>query len=349
MGLVFLPLQGHYAILRRVNQKLSLTMHEPNKKISLSASLVTQGTHRFYTLTIPSDVLAQSCFVSTRDNDPKAGFQRLLDRKRAQEIADYIDAGLGTIPTSVILSAQEAADFQYSRTRRAIEFYPRPKAFMIIDGQHRIFGFSLAKAALRVPVVIYNGLSLRDETRLFIDINTKQRPVPNELLLDIKNMAEYESNEEERLRTLFDTFNTDTAGPLHGLLSPIERKKDKISRVTFNGAIKPLLSVLASLNNEEAHQAVSAYFSAVAASMKALGVVDTLTSPVVFKGLAKLFPDAARKVKDRHGSEYSYTNFMDVLQPLFDSTSSSKFKNTGTSVQAFYENLKRNLESGFQL
>ena len=52
-----------------------------------SVSLVTQGKHRFYTLTMPSDVLARTCFVTTRDEDPKAGFQRLLDRERAVQIA----------------------------------------------------------------------------------------------------------------------------------------------------------------------------------------------------------------------------------------------------------------------
>jgi len=44
-----------------------------------SVSLVSQGKHRFYTLTMPSDVLANTCFVATRDEDPKKGFQRLLD------------------------------------------------------------------------------------------------------------------------------------------------------------------------------------------------------------------------------------------------------------------------------
>ena len=160
------------------------------ERLRYSASLVTQGTHRFFTLTLPSDILARTCFVSTRDDDPQQGFQRLLDKRRAQEIADYLDAGLGTIPTSVVLSAQDGTDFQYIRKTKTIEFTLLRKTFLVIDGQHRVYGFSLAKTALRVPVVIYGGLSRRDETRLFIDINTKQRPVSNELLLDIKALAE---------------------------------------------------------------------------------------------------------------------------------------------------------------
>ena len=76
-----------------------------------SVSFVTQGRHRFYTLTMPSDVLAETCFVTNRFDDPDGGFQRKLDSSRAQEIADYIDAGFGTIPGSIILSAQPEAEF----------------------------------------------------------------------------------------------------------------------------------------------------------------------------------------------------------------------------------------------
>ncbi|MFN8736424.1 MAG: DNA sulfur modification protein DndB, partial [Betaproteobacteria bacterium] len=63
-----------------------------------AARLVTQGKHKFYTLTLPSDLLAKTCVVETRQGDPIEGFQRKLDEKRAQEIADYIDSGFGTIP-----------------------------------------------------------------------------------------------------------------------------------------------------------------------------------------------------------------------------------------------------------
>ena len=52
--------------------------------LRFSVSLVTQGRHRFYTLTMPSDVLAKTCFVTTRYDDPDVGFQRILDKKRAK-------------------------------------------------------------------------------------------------------------------------------------------------------------------------------------------------------------------------------------------------------------------------
>lgn len=205
-------------------------------------SLITQGKYRFYSLTLYSDILARTCFVTTRDEDSIAGFQRLLDKKRALQIAEYIDSGLGTIPNSIVLSAQPEAELQIIKGRKIIEFVDNSKSFLILDGQHRVYGFSLAKTKLRVPVVIYSGLNRQDESRLFIDINTKQRPVSNELLLDIKSLAEYETDIEQLLKEIFNLFNTKTDSPLLGLLSPSAASKNKLTRVTFNAALKPLIT-----------------------------------------------------------------------------------------------------------
>ena len=144
---------------------------------SFAAVLLTQGEHRFYQLAMPSDVLAGCTFVSTRDSDPDTGFQRLLDPKRAQEISAYIDSGHGTIPTSVILSAQEVCNLGYDSRNKTVSFEIDPKSFLILDGQHRVYGFKKAETKIRVPVIIYDGLDRRDESRLFMDINSKQSGV----------------------------------------------------------------------------------------------------------------------------------------------------------------------------
>jgi hypothetical protein len=57
---------------------------------------------------------------------------------------------------------------EYIRSTRTLRFRNTPRAFLILDGQHRVFGFQKAQATLRVPVVIYNDLSKAEEARLFI-------------------------------------------------------------------------------------------------------------------------------------------------------------------------------------
>jgi DGQHR domain-containing protein len=94
---------------------------------------------------MPSEVLAETCVVDPRAKNPIDGFQRLLDKKRAQDIADYIDSGFGTIPSSIILSAQPEAKLQYVRKARTLRFRKTSRSFLIIDGQHRVYGFHLAR------------------------------------------------------------------------------------------------------------------------------------------------------------------------------------------------------------
>lgn len=320
---------------------------EFGERVRYSMSFVTQGSHRFYTLTMPSDVLAKCCFATNREEDPVAGFQRVLDEKRAQEIADYMDLGFGTIPSSIILSAQPEADMKAVGRGKTLEFTFSPHAFLIIDGQHRVFGFSKARTKLRVPVVIYNGLTKQQESKLFIDINTKQRPVPNELLLDIKKLADTESNEEAALRELFDAFNSDPTSPLIGMLSPAAKTAGKLSRVTFNSAVKPVLSSFSSSSASLVYPAVRSYLSAFYKGLIAAGARESIVSPTVFRAIFEVFPEVAQRVIDRHGSSFKEEAFDEVLAGLFERTKLAKFTNPPRSHKELGTDLSRALKSGF--
>jgi DGQHR domain-containing protein len=271
---------------------------EDDHFISYTAVLLTQGNHRFYTLAMPSEVLAETCVVDPRAKNPLDGFQRLLDKKRAQDIADYIDSGFGTIPSSIILSAQPEAKLQYVRKARTLRFRKSSRSFLIIDGQHRVYGFHLARETLRVPVVIYNNLSRAEECRLLIDINTKQRPVPPELLLDIKRLAETEDDVEALLRDVFDMFDQEHSSPLLGLLSPSERRKGKLSRVTFNAALKSIWTAFAESDPDFVYKVLSAYLSACLAGLRIHNAEANIINPTLFKALILLFPNVAERVVD---------------------------------------------------
>jgi DGQHR domain-containing protein len=317
-------------------------------KSTLSVSLVTQGKHRFYTLTMPSEVLAATCTVDTREENPIEGFQRVLDEKRAQEIADYIDNGFGTIPTAIVLSAQPRAKLEYNRSRRSISFNVVAGAFLILDGQHRVFGFSKAETNLRVPVVIYNDLKRKDETRLFMDINTKQRPVPNELLLDIKRLAETETDQEEFLRGLFDRFNSDSASPLAGLLSPSKKQAGKLSRVSFNAALKLVFPTLGDAGEEKAYAVLSAYLSACMNGLRKRKQQKLIANPTLFRAIFMLFPSVAVRVSDKYG-DYTIDNFDAVLDPVFSSVKSSKLSSPGSSPAALCDTMKVHMTQNFTI
>jgi DGQHR domain-containing protein len=330
--------------------KASKKIPEPvPENYRFSVSQITQGRHRFYTLTMPSDILAKCCFVSTRDEDPSQGFQRVLDKKRAESIAQYVDSGFGTIPSSIVLSAQPDAELAIIGRGKTLQFNATSRAFLILDGQHRVYGFSLAKSSLRVPVVIYNGLSRRDESRLFIDINSKQKGVPNELLLDIKSLAEYESDSEQALREIFDALQSDINSAIYGRLSPSARSSTKISRVTFNSAAKPLLSLFQAKTNEEVYETLNAYLTAFVGGLEQIGASETLVNAVVFKAIMAFFPSVAARVKDRYGAKYSAGNFSEVLDPMFSKLKASKLSRPGQSYLVLIEHFEACIRTNFTL
>lgn len=322
---------------------------QDNEEVSYTAVLLYQGKHRFYTLAMPSPMLAETCVVDPRIENPINGFQRLLDKRRAQEIADYIDSGFGTIPGSIVLSAQPEAKLEYVRKARTIKFIKTPRSFLIIDGQHRVYGFKFAKEMLRVPVVIYNNLTRAEEARLFMDINTKQRPVPPELILDIKRLAETETDVEALLREVFDAFNNEAKSPLFGLLSPSERRAGKISRVTFNQALKSIWTAFSDSDGQSVYAVLSAYLHACLNGLRTHGAAEKITNPTLFKSLMLTFPNAAQRVSDRFGGDYTVANFEQVLTPLFRNVKKVEFLRPGASHVSLHETFRKALSAGFSL
>lgn len=279
-----------------------------------NASYLLQNNHKILYATIEIKDLFDYCFVSRRSDKPIDGFQRSLNINRAKDIANYLDSGQGSIPTPIILSAQDEAQLKYDINKQILTYYPKKFSFLVIDGQHRLFGYHLATKNYKVPVAIYFNLTKSDEVKLFIDINTNQRGVPASLLLDIKYLAERETSTEEKLRKLFNKLNTESSSPLAGLLSPNENKKGKVTRVTFNRAFDKLYenNVFSKISEEKQYELLRNYF-------KALDATTDLKSLVVksayFEAFAELFYDTINmSISKRKNLKQS--TILEILQPI---------------------------------
>jgi DGQHR domain-containing protein len=309
--------------------------HEPahGDRLRYSAALILQAGKQFYSVTMPTNILAKCCYVTSRDEDPEKGFQRTLDKKRALDIAKYIDNKEGTIPGSIILSAQPEAELKLIGGGKTIEFSLQPKSFLVLDGQHRVYGLSLAESALRVPVVIYSGLTPTEEARLFIDINTKQRQVPNELLLDIKQLAEREDDRDTLLREIFDLFSEDPTSSLMGLMSPASRPRSKISRVTFNLAFKTVLTVFNTPTVSSVFTVTNAYIAAFIDVLAKLDLQHRVTNPTVFRAIMDTFPEVARISAAQHGKTFTKAKFSSVIDPIAQGLTVAKFEKNAKTVK----------------
>ncbi len=268
---------------------------------SYPALLLTQNKHRFYFSTIPVDDLFSNCFVARREEDPQQGFQRALSENRAEDISKYLAAGGGSIPSNVVLSAQPEANLSYNTRSKTISFDRVERAFLVLDGQHRLWGYAKCRAKHRVPVAIYEGLSRAEEAKLFIDINTNQRGVPAALLLDIKQLAEIESEKESLLRAFFDRLQSDPHSALSGKLSPSKSTPHRISRVAFNRSIGTALSseVVRPLATEDIYRLIRNYINAFEAELPDKA---TLTKANYFEATFEMFDEIVRATMSSHGN-----------------------------------------------
>lgn len=277
---------------------------------------LVQNGQRFFLLSIPVSDLFPYCFVTRRLEDPVEGFQRSLSDDRANSIARYLENSKGSIPTNVVLSAQPDSAVNYHSGTKTLKFERVPKAFLVLDGQHRLYGYSRTSPTLklRVPVAIYEGLSRKDEAALFIDINTTQRGVPASLLLDIKQLAEREEVQESALRYMFDGLKTDPKSPLNGRLSSAEAVRGKLSRVTFNRGAKEIIEnpVAMKLGPTKQLELARNYFSALESS---LGDSSLLFKSVYFEAFCGLFSETLRASFSKFRN-YKMDSLAAVLAPM---------------------------------
>jgi DGQHR domain-containing protein len=281
---------------------------------SYRALLISQNGRRFYFATIPVDELFPYCFVARRDEDPLAGFQRALNEPRADDIAKYLSQGTGSIPSNIVLSAQSTAQLKYSPRAVTISFVPVPKAFLVLDGQHRLWGYHKCPIKHRVPVAIYSGLPRSEEAKLFVDINTTQRGVPAALLLDIKQIAEIESNKEKLLREYFDKLNKDPKSPLVGKLSASKSLTGRISRVTFNRAVSGALltGVLLDADADLRYRLILNYLNAFDAEM---ADKRFLVRSAYFEAIMEIFDEVVRSTITVHG-DAKQESLQKTIRPL---------------------------------
>ena len=132
-------------------------------------------------------------------------------------------------------------------------------------------------------------------------------------------------------------------------MSPSERRAGKISRVTFNAALKPIFSAVEGSDSKTAFEVLSAYVQAWLSSLRDRSQEEKITNPTLFRAIMLLFPAVAEKVSDRYGDEFTADNFAEVLRPVVSRTKKSYVETPGGSPSELYDVFRKQLESGFSL
>lgn len=128
--------------------------------------------------------------------DGKPAYQRMISPKRIKEIGEFIKKG-GFFPTNILINFTSSPRFDpisnKENTDDNIKFgwitLPQLyKSAWIIDGQHRLYGFSSITDKFldqSLFVLAFDGMDTYKEADLFITINHKQKSVPKSLLISL--------------------------------------------------------------------------------------------------------------------------------------------------------------------
>lgn len=209
------------------------------------AICVSQPLGEFFAVAIPAGKLLQVCYTDRLTAKPDGetyrldGSQRGVTAARLRAIGRYIDTTEAAFPNSVILAANYDEDDGLALDNPELKWRVDPhedeNGFMdliiptdkplapIIDGQHRLFGFTEAsKDRLNTPILcsVFLDLPRPYQAYLFATINSTQKPVDRSQTYELfgYNIEDEppETWSPEKLAVfLTRKLNTDPDSPLH--------------------------------------------------------------------------------------------------------------------------------------
>jgi DNA phosphorothioation-associated DGQHR protein 1 len=184
---------------------------------SAPAILVQQPMGPFYVTVLPAELLLETCFSdklrATKANSSGyelSGTQRVIDVERLNAIGSYISRADAAFPNSLILAAnyrpedgfvEEDGELRWSiveaNGQLSILIPSAKQLAAIIDGQHRLFGFtksSDARLGMSLVCAVYFDLPKPFQAQLFATINSTQKRVDKSLTYELFG---YNISEEE--------------------------------------------------------------------------------------------------------------------------------------------------------
>lgn len=221
-----------------------------NKVLAIKGKM---GGHEYYEFSIEPEKLLKIGYVLHRNEANKnmmPTYQRIIKRKRLKEVQSFINDG-GYFPNSIIVSIDSGGrklQFDESPTKlddsiSKIEVLHLPKRYhsaYIIDGQHRLYGYSDSEYANTnsIPIVAFVDLDRSEQLKLFMDINENQKSVSKTLRITLNSDMLWDSpNQNERRDAIRSKIaqmcGEEQSSPLLGRVVIGEDEKNNIKCITI--------------------------------------------------------------------------------------------------------------------
>lgn len=176
------------------------------------------GGFKYYSFSIEPERLLKIGYVLHRNEANKnmmPTYQRLIKKNRLKSVQKFVNDG-GYFPNSIIISIdtngrglrfdQSATKVDGCISKLGVLYLPkRYRSAYIIDGQHRLYGYSDSRYSKNntIPVVAFVDLDREEQIRLFMEINENQKSVPKTLRVTLNADMLWESSDfNERRKAL---------------------------------------------------------------------------------------------------------------------------------------------------
>lgn len=210
------------------------------------------GGHKYYSFSIEPERLLKIGYVLHRNEANKnlmPTYQRLIKRKRLSDVQRFINGG-GYFPNSLIISIDSGGkglQFDISGTKvdgahsrlGVLHLPKRYRSAYIIDGQHRLYGYSDSSYASTdsIPVIAFVDLDRQEQIKLFMDINENQKSVPKTLRVTLNadmlwDSADYNERRQALRSKIAQMFGEEETSPLMGRIVIGEDEKSTIKCIT---------------------------------------------------------------------------------------------------------------------
>lgn len=166
----------------------------PEMENKIPAVRGKMGGHTYYSFATEPENILKIGYVLHRNKanvNMMPTYQRLIKKSRLKSVHEFIENG-GYFPNSIVISIDakncqfDPANTQVASTISDVGILHLPKKYKsayIIDGQHRLYGYSNSeyKNKNTIPVVAFINLSRDEQVQLFMQINENQKAVSKDL------------------------------------------------------------------------------------------------------------------------------------------------------------------------
>lgn len=153
------------------------------------------GNKYYYFIVQPSKLLTGVAYIHRREErnpeDVMITYQRMLNKSKLEKIKTYVQGG-GFFANNIIVNFSSKPKWEKKGkigdiVLGELTFPDHYGSAWVIDGQHRLYGYlnSGKSDDANIPVLAFDNIAVKDQAKLFVDINKEQKPVSAALLWDL--------------------------------------------------------------------------------------------------------------------------------------------------------------------